>query len=229
MKKFIGRCTRGFTLIELLIVIAIIAILALIAIPNFLEAQTRAKISRAQSDMRTVSIGTEAYFIDYNAYIWSAHNVTHTGTAAGTAADRFEWFHCITTPVAYLTSMPTDPFSVDNLGKAGKQFYLYYAANVDGQYLWNTASRTCNALVSIGPDRLNQLKNLQHYGTQGLFGADDYIMDFTLGDQTTDLPYDPTNGTISSGDIFRLSPGFPEHYGWMHNEAPSVLGFVRYN
>ena len=37
---------RGFTLIELLIVIAIIAILALIAIPNFLEAQTRSKVSR---------------------------------------------------------------------------------------------------------------------------------------------------------------------------------------
>lgn len=37
---------RGFTLIELLIVVAIIAILAAI-VPNFLEAQVRAKVSRA--------------------------------------------------------------------------------------------------------------------------------------------------------------------------------------
>ncbi|MCX7017480.1 MAG: prepilin-type N-terminal cleavage/methylation domain-containing protein [bacterium] len=60
--------SRGFTLIELLIVVAIIAILAAIAVPNFLEAQTRAKVSRAKSDMRTISTALESYKIDTNKY-----------------------------------------------------------------------------------------------------------------------------------------------------------------
>ena len=59
---------RGFTLIELLIVVAIIAILAAIAVPNFLEAQTRSKVSRVKSDMRTIATGLESYQVDYNRY-----------------------------------------------------------------------------------------------------------------------------------------------------------------
>jgi len=59
---------KGFTLIELLIVVAIIAILALIAVPNFLEAQTRSKVSRCKADMRSLATGMESYVLDWNQY-----------------------------------------------------------------------------------------------------------------------------------------------------------------
>ncbi len=59
---------KAFTLIELLIVVAIIAILAAIAVPNFLEAQTRAKIARVLSDQRTYATALETYQIDNSTY-----------------------------------------------------------------------------------------------------------------------------------------------------------------
>lgn len=69
---------RAFTLIELLIVVAIISILAAIAVPNFLEAQTRAKISRCKADMRTMATAIEAYAVDFVKYPFSSgiHSAT---------------------------------------------------------------------------------------------------------------------------------------------------------
>ena len=63
MQKFTNR-KLAFTLIELLMVIAIIAVLAAIAIPNLLEAQTRARIGRVQSDLRTISTAAHVYRLD---------------------------------------------------------------------------------------------------------------------------------------------------------------------
>ncbi|MGI6458320.1 MAG: prepilin-type N-terminal cleavage/methylation domain-containing protein [bacterium] len=52
----------AFTLIELLIVVAIIGILAAIAVPNFLNAQIRAKVSKTESEMRSFVTAQEMYF-----------------------------------------------------------------------------------------------------------------------------------------------------------------------
>ena len=62
------KLTQGFTLIELLIVVAIIAILAAIAIPNFIEAQVRSKVSRAKADMRSIATALEGYRVDNTGY-----------------------------------------------------------------------------------------------------------------------------------------------------------------
>ena len=75
----------GFTLIELLVVIAIIAILAAIAVPNFLEAQTRAKVARVRTDFRIITVANESYYVDNNKY---AQTAIFQGETAAKSASR---------------------------------------------------------------------------------------------------------------------------------------------
>lgn len=65
--------SRGFTLIELLIVIAIILILIGIALPNFLEAQERARVTRAKTLLRTIETAINAHIIDFG-FVYSDFN-----------------------------------------------------------------------------------------------------------------------------------------------------------
>src|SRR5437868_3990543 len=109
-----ARTNSAFTLIELLIVVAIIAFLAAIAVPNFLEAQTRAKVSRAKADLRTVATALETYCVDNNGYPLN-------GGA----------FHIVpivlTSPVAYLTThFLVDPFSDKELDETYRELARYY-------------------------------------------------------------------------------------------------------
>ena len=171
---------HAFTLIELLIVVAIIAILALIAVPNFLEAQTRAKVSHVHSDMRSIAIALEAYRVDHNAYPPATTSDPQLWASPGFPVIMPPWKRLIplTTPTAYLTSVPRDPFWGDKWGYlCGEKESL---KDLQGGTMWNKWEPHLWMLAGKGPD--------------------------TDWDHDPLNPYDPTNGTVSSGDIYRFGP-----------------------
>ena len=141
---FVGSKNRraggGFTLIELLIVIAIILILIAIALPNFLEAQNRARLTKAAAHMRTIETAARAHLADYG-FVYTDYNgpnqlffqtrmknnfsicpqrfgqTNPSGGGLEFAADQADFYaqgiHCpLTTPINYLDAdQLTDPFS----------------------------------------------------------------------------------------------------------------------
>lgn len=187
----------AFTLIELLIVVAIIAILAAIAVPNFLEAQTRAKISRVKADIRTISTGLETYVIDHNKYPpdWYAW-----GGLAGC-------FH-LTTPVAHISSFPLDPFHPHPTEKDKFLAYMYMNYQKEGlpNSTWalranlpDNLARKSVCVLSIGPDRF---RDAAEWVVLGMSAA---MNRRGVSGKTIDTIYDATNGTLSWGDVVRLT------------------------
>jgi len=194
---------HAFTLIELLIVVAIIAILAAIAVPNFLEAQARSKVSRVKSDMRSVATALESYCVDWNHYPFGAE-ANDLDAPAYPPTEVFECFlpAILTTPVAYITSLPKDVF-FNQKGGHGRNVPFHYNERA-------TAARLGE------PDFLLRLSETL-YGAplasaawyQFSHGPDsdhDESLDASVPELATAL-YDPSNGTVSSGDIYMFGPG----------------------
>lgn len=190
------KSNNAFTLIELLIVVAIIAILAAIAVPNFLEAQTRAKVSRTKADMRSLATTLESYHVDNNQY---PPAISIPAVPNGTILEA-RWKY-VTTPISYISSVPTDPFGdqdVDNSITAPPWKYRTYdfvvkvdvpAPNNDAFFDFLNSTYGYTGLwyvASQGPNRVPEL---------------------TINAALAGLPYDSSNGTVSGRDIIRVGPG----------------------
>jgi prepilin-type N-terminal cleavage/methylation domain-containing protein len=194
----------AFTLIELLVVVAVIGVLAAIAVPNFMEAQTRAKISRVYSDFGTMRVATYSYSTDHSLYprmTWGSrpffdsygHTISGIGTPvvvpiSGTMG------YWMTTPVAYLTRFDfMDPFTGPNGHvQADARLYTYHD--------WRTLDALTNVhKVGYVPQYPEWFKHA--FGGWAMMSLGPNL-DTGQNYVTFHLVYDASNGTISDGNIW---------------------------
>ena len=149
---------KGFTLIELLIVVAIIGILAAIAVPNFINAQVRAKIARSLADLRSIGSAIGMYRIDNNSVI---PDPTQVGVVGG-QSDALQVWKYLTTPTSYIGgSAFYDPFVPKDNEYSGAAWEsvkvgTYHYRNIDQMRANGATGIDANASFvsrSPGPDR----------------------------------------------------------------------------
>lgn len=248
--------STGFTLIELLIVIAIILILISIALPNYLAAQIRAKVARAEADMKSLTTALEFFRTEHSHYPVGTDSPNAVGVEvkehfesggvygfytfrtvfSGKAAETLGLMDLpngtpvgvvpgLTTPVAYIKTMPTDPFTT----LPGFLTYSYREDRAKPLIGW--------VLTSFGPD-MDEFENTgksgsgtsvrtpflpaldaqvggrhgdineraAHPGSDATGMAGGEPSRALLAEQMRSLAYSPTNGIRSEGDIFRIGP-----------------------
>ncbi len=211
---------HAFTLIELLIVVAIIGILSSIAVPNFLNAQVRAKVARGYADMRTTSTAIEQLRLDRGVLLvdfwdddtdWGRKRIRDVFRGVGDEPEatrrQIHVLAPLTSPIAYLSSIPKDPFAPkfmqavsggesERFGLRGNDVY-YYADNDPAQN---------------GPDYgATQYEPPLREGDYILyaFGPAAEAMYGGATGVRYGIPYDASNGIVSIGDIMMRSGGGP--------------------
>ncbi|GAB4315698.1 MAG: hypothetical protein Kow0059_07880 [Candidatus Sumerlaeia bacterium] len=196
----------------------IISILATIALPNFLEAQVRAKIARVKNDMRTMATALETYAALHNKYPKrhygdDNYKKTYTPNIIPPLNTKAQDLKVLTTPIAFLTSLPVDVF--DPHVPPPNNLIDYYD-EIQAQRIYNffqiqdgapsiaeeaiKAGRWRNygwMLVSVGPDGFINWYS-PNLGYPDLYRGNSYYRTclYTI--------YDPVWGTVSCGNIYRF-------------------------
>ncbi len=178
---------KAFTLIELLIVVAIIGILAAIAVPNFINAQIRAKISRVMADCKALGTGIEMYILDYNKPPWDVP----------CPSGDHGWASCysrLTTPVSFMNAILPDVFQPEDITRPASYF-------TGGKFSYDYGT----IFNEPGPRWTDYFGNsMWKVGSAGPDKAYTNVLDRNFRSP----PYSASNGLVSPGDIYYTQESF---------------------
>lgn len=191
--------SRGTTLLDLLAVIAQLGVLSSLTLITYEQAMARTKLALVSNDLRVMTVAFEAYYVDNSSY---PHNVTD--------------FRGLLRPIDYLNgAFPIDPFNPE---------HTYFMMNLspdddianeavtaafpDDPALREEFFRQAYVILSTGPDKVLELEEVD--GDVGDILALEDLPEWLqeLADVNGGVIYDPTNGTISAGDVGRTVDGW---------------------
>ncbi|MCL2297085.1 MAG: type II secretion system major pseudopilin GspG [Proteobacteria bacterium] len=97
--------SRGFTLIEIMVVIVILGVLAALIVPKFMDRPDEARITAAQTDIRTLMNALKLYRLDNQRYPTTEQGLNALVTRPTTPPEPANW-----KPGGYLERLPPDPW-----------------------------------------------------------------------------------------------------------------------
>lgn len=170
---------RALTFGEMLVVCAVFLILAVIFIFSSQSAMVKTRISRVVQEQKQVARAIEAYEADH-----------------GLPPNEGQFYSVLNK--GYLDQVPNDPFNEHN--RVSPRY----------QYLTSLSERHKWVVISVGPDGVPDLPN----SIQDLRGAvvlsgmvpgnAPLMSSEAAREMLTQNTYDPTNGTVSHGDVITV-------------------------
>ncbi len=151
----------------------------LVVIPAVKSDSVRIAVSSIRTTQQETAVAVENYYVAHGSYPPPDYDTKGRPIVP----------HALTTPAAYLHSLPYDPYNHD-----GKGYYGYGVDTVKGYII-----------VSYGPDKVDGNSGVPDGSKMPYMKAwSDEALGFNL--QASPLTYDPSNGIYSSGDIWRRGP-----------------------
>lgn len=191
---------RDTTTVDRILAFFVLFVLACLAVPNFLEATVRAKVSRVHTDMRSFSLLLRTYFNDQGFYPAVSTGTTSVNGAYFAHPDlqRLPSFRVdpgvrdpFIVPIRdagwepyYYPADPFAPKTETDLAERRAAF-VYFPAGEGNEVAW--------IVVSAGPDGDYDIDPREVYDSSAKRPSAVLLT----------LTYDATNGTLSDGDLWR--------------------------
>lgn len=188
------------------------------------KATPVSNVTLVRNDMRSLATAIEAYYVDNNAYPAFAVGFQSVNASLGSAHPAFGLptfsqpqmqspggvLMSLTTPIAYITTFPRDVGAPAGQSPGGRRpTFLYWCVGLnraDTRSLYGASVVKNGAgwiLVSTGPDGDYDLAGEWDVYDPTIFQPSARLLG-GVNKRGSAFTYDPTNGTVSNGDIWRV-------------------------